>query len=142
LTSSVESLALIWGAIWQLLHPVSAFIEENNVDGPMKPMVEALAKAFGALQLSTATVAQRAMKDPEAGAASTDYLRLLGLVAMGYCFAKPKIAGISAVLRNGGQALRRQDQDGDILLRADPAAGDGAFPVDQGRQEVADGAGG
>ena len=77
-------------------HPVSAFIEENNVDGPMKPMVEALAKAFGALQLSTATVAQRALKDPEeAGAASADYLRLMGLVAMGYCFAKAtKIAGL------------------------------------------------
>lgn len=77
-------------------HPVSNFIEENNVDGPMKPMVEALSKAFGALQLSTATIAQRAMKDPEeAGAASADYLRLLGLVAMGYCFAKAtKIAGL------------------------------------------------
>ena len=77
-------------------HPVSAFIEENNVDGPMKPMIEALAKAFGALQLSTATVAQRALKDPEeAGAASADYLRLMGLVAMGYCFAKAtKIAGL------------------------------------------------
>ena len=77
-------------------HPVSQFIEENNVDGPMKPMVEGLAKAFGALQLSTATIAQRGMKDPEeAGAASADYLRLLGLVAMGYCFAKStKIAGL------------------------------------------------
>ncbi|WP_298195770.1 acyl-CoA dehydrogenase C-terminal domain-containing protein [Novosphingobium sp.] len=77
-------------------HPVSQFIEENNVDGPMKPMVEGLAKAFGALQLSTATIAQRGLKDPEeAGAASADYLRLLGLVAMGYCFAKStRIAGL------------------------------------------------
>ena len=77
-------------------HPVSQFIEENNVDGPMKPMVEGLAKAFGALQLSTATIAQRGLKDPEeAGAASADYLRLLGLVAMGYCFARStKIAGL------------------------------------------------
>lgn len=76
-------------------HPIAAFIEENNGDGPMKPMIEALSKAFGALQLSTATIAQRGMKDPEeAGAAATDYLRLLGLVAMGYCFAKAtKIAG-------------------------------------------------
>jgi hypothetical protein len=112
-TNGVQALDLVgrkrrsYGALsGSFFHPVSAFIEENNVDGPMKPMVEALAKAFGALQLSTATVAQRAMKDPEeAGAASTDYLRLLGLVAMGYCFQSHKIAGISAVLRNGGQAL-------------------------------------
>jgi hypothetical protein len=34
-------------------------------------------------------IAQRGLKDPEeAGAAATDYLRLLGLVAMGYCFAR------------------------------------------------------
>jgi len=80
-------------------HPVSAFIEENNVEGPMKPMAEALAKAFGALQLSTATIAQRGLKDPEeAGAASADYLRLLGLVAMGYCFARAtKIAGFQLI---------------------------------------------
>jgi alkylation response protein AidB-like acyl-CoA dehydrogenase len=77
-------------------HPVSNFIEENSGEGPMKPMIDALAKAFGALQLSTATIAQRGLKDPEeAGAASSDYLRLLGLVAMGYCFAKAtRVAGI------------------------------------------------
>ena len=76
-------------------HPVSAFIEENKGDGPMKPMIDALEKAFGALQLSTATIAQRGLKDPEeAGAAASDYLRLMGLVGMGYCFAKAtKIAG-------------------------------------------------
>ncbi len=52
-------------------------------------MIPALAQAFGALQLSTGTIAQKGLKDPEeAGAAATDYLRLLGLVAMGYCFAR------------------------------------------------------
>lgn len=77
-------------------HPVSNFIEEHSGEGPMKPMIDALAKAFGALQLSTATIAQRSLQDPEeAGAASVDYLRLLGLVAMGYCFARAtKIAGL------------------------------------------------
>ncbi|MBC2666283.1 acyl-CoA dehydrogenase C-terminal domain-containing protein [Novosphingobium flavum] len=72
-----------------LFHPVAAFIEENGGEGPLQPMVQGLEKAFGALQLATATVAERGLKDPEeAGAASTDYLRLMGLVAMGYCFAK------------------------------------------------------
>ena len=79
-----------------LFHPISAFIEENKGEGPMQKMIEALEKAFGALQLSTATIAQRGMKDPEeAGAAATEYLRLMGLVAMAYCFAKSaKIAGL------------------------------------------------
>jgi alkylation response protein AidB-like acyl-CoA dehydrogenase len=77
-------------------HPVSAFIEANKGDGPMKPMIDGLEKAFGALQLSTATIAQRGLADPEeAGAAAADYLRLFGLVAMGYCFARSTmIAGM------------------------------------------------
>ncbi|WOK37501.1 acyl-CoA dehydrogenase C-terminal domain-containing protein [Sphingomonas sp. C3-2] len=70
-------------------HPVSEFIEANKEDAGLKPMIEALEKAFGALQLSTAKIAERGLKDPdEAGAAATDYLRLIGLVAMGYCFAR------------------------------------------------------
>jgi hypothetical protein len=75
-------------------HPVSNFIADNK-EGPMQPMVEGLERAFGALQLATARIAEKGLKDPEeAGAAATDYLRLLGLVAMGFCFAKAtKIAG-------------------------------------------------
>ena len=71
------------------LHPIATFIEANGGDGPLKPMVDALAKAFGALQLATASIAERGLKDPEEGAAAaTDYLRLLGLVALAFCFAQ------------------------------------------------------
>ncbi|UAK24512.1 acyl-CoA dehydrogenase C-terminal domain-containing protein [Sphingomonas nostoxanthinifaciens] len=70
-------------------HPVSNFIEAHAEDEALAPMIQALAQAFGALQLSTGTIAQKGLKDPEeAGAAATDYLRLLGLVALGYCFAQ------------------------------------------------------
>ena len=70
-------------------HPVAQFIEAHKADEQFKPMIEALEKAFGALQLSTATIAQKGMKDPEeAAAAATDYTRLMGLVAMAYCFAR------------------------------------------------------
>jgi hypothetical protein len=70
-------------------HPVASFIEENKEDETFGKMIEGLEKAFGALQLSTATIAQKGMADPEeAAAAATDYTRLMGLVAMGYCFAK------------------------------------------------------
>jgi hypothetical protein len=77
-------------------HPVSEFIEANKGEGPMKPMIDGLERAFGALQLSTATIAERGLRDPEeAGAASADYLRLLGLVAMAYLYAKAtRIAGM------------------------------------------------
>ncbi len=70
-------------------HPVSNFLEDHAEDEALAAFIPALAQAFGALQLSTGTIAQKALKDAEeAGAAATDYLRLLGLVAMGYCFAR------------------------------------------------------
>ncbi|MBI0474706.1 acyl-CoA dehydrogenase [Sphingomonas sp. MA1305] len=58
-------------------------------DKALAGMTAGLQQAFGALQLSTATIAQKGMKDPEeAGAAATDYLRLMGLVGIGHCFLK------------------------------------------------------
>jgi alkylation response protein AidB-like acyl-CoA dehydrogenase len=70
-------------------HPVSQFIEAHKEDETFGKMIEGLEKAFGALQLSTATIAEKGMKDPEeAAAAATEYTRLVGLVAMGYCFAR------------------------------------------------------
>jgi hypothetical protein len=87
-------------------HPVSSFIEANKADGNLGKMVEGLEKAFGALQLSTATIAEKGMRDPEeAAAAATDYTRLLGLVAMGYCFAK------SAVIAQGALVSGREEAD-------------------------------
>ncbi|PEQ13871.1 acyl-CoA dehydrogenase [Novosphingobium sp. PC22D] len=72
-----------------LFHPIADFIAAHKEDETFGKMIEGLEKAFGALQLSTATIAQKGMADPEeAAAAATDYTRLMGLVAMGYCFAK------------------------------------------------------
>jgi len=81
-------------------HPVAEFIEQHKAVPGMEKMVDALEKAFGALQLATATIAQKGMADPEeAGAASSDFLRLLGLVAIAYLFAKAaKIAGMKKMM--------------------------------------------
>ncbi len=88
-------------------HPVSAFIEIAKQEDQMKPMAEALEKAFGALQLSTATIARRGLSDPEeAGAAAAEYLRLFGLVAMGYCFARASmIAGMRLAMGSDDKAF-------------------------------------
>ncbi|WP_454916717.1 acyl-CoA dehydrogenase C-terminal domain-containing protein [Xanthobacter sediminis] len=70
-------------------HPVLAYIDANLDDENLGPLVAPLGKAFGALQLATAHVAEKGLKDPEeAGAAATDYLRLFGLVALGYMWAR------------------------------------------------------
>jgi alkylation response protein AidB-like acyl-CoA dehydrogenase len=73
----------------RFFHPVSKFIEENQMDEQMQEFIFPLAKAFAKLQQSTATIAQKGLKDPvEAGAASSDYLRQFALVAIGFMWAR------------------------------------------------------
>ena len=86
-------------------HPVAAFIEANKGEGPLKKMIEGLERAFGALQLATTHVAQKGMADPEeAGAAASEYLRLLGLVAIAYCFAKASVIALPRMMAGGDDA--------------------------------------
>jgi hypothetical protein len=78
-------------AMRPFFHAVSGLCEQTTAspDNQISAFAGALLQNFGALQLSTATIARKAMKDPEeAGAAATDYLRMLGLVGMGYTFLK------------------------------------------------------
>ena len=73
----------------QFFHPVSKFIEDNMANPDMKDYVMPLAKAFARLQGATSHVAQEGMKNPdEAGAASSDYLRMFALVALGFMWAR------------------------------------------------------
>ncbi|HZD26003.1 MAG TPA: acyl-CoA dehydrogenase C-terminal domain-containing protein, partial [Alphaproteobacteria bacterium] len=73
----------------RFFHPVDDFIQENMADPELKDYVMPLAKAFGRLQSATQHVAMAGLKNPdEAGAASSDYLRLFGLVALGFMWAR------------------------------------------------------
>lgn len=73
----------------RFFHPVAAFIEEAKDDAAMAEFVLPLAKALGKLQQATLTVVQRGLGDPEEGAAAaSDYLKLFGLVAVGYMWAR------------------------------------------------------
>ncbi len=55
----------------------------------MKPFVEPLGKALGHLQQATMWFMQNAMAKPDnAGAGSTDYMHLFGLVALGYMWGR------------------------------------------------------
>jgi alkylation response protein AidB-like acyl-CoA dehydrogenase len=84
-------------------HPVSDFIEQNKEDPQLGPLVKQLERAFGALQLATGHIAQTGLRDPEeAGAAATDYLRLFGLVALGFMWARmAQVAHAKAPAANG-----------------------------------------
>lgn len=73
----------------RFFHPLAADLETWQEDPALLEFVVPLAKAFGKLQQATALVAEKGMKNPdEAGAASTDYLRLFALVALGYVWLK------------------------------------------------------
>ena len=84
----------------RFFHPLAAYIEKTQSDEALQEFVFPLAKAFAKLQQATVMIATKGLKDPnEAGAASTDYLRMFALVAMGYMWlqmaekAQEKLAG-------------------------------------------------
>ena len=74
----------------RFFHPVLSYIEAKSEDPALaEEFILPLSKAFGRLQSATAEVARRGFADPfEAGAAATDYLRLFGITALGYCWAR------------------------------------------------------
>ena len=86
-------------------HPVGQFVEELKAHPELGKQGEALEKAFQALQLATGTIAQKGLADPEeAGAAATEYLRLLGMVALGYCFGKAAVLAHAKLAEGTGEA--------------------------------------
>ena len=90
-------------------HPVAEWIEANKDDPVTGRIATALHRAFGALQLATAHVAQKGLADPEeAGAAATEYLRLFGLVALGFMWARmAQVAAGKLPHANGDAAFYR-----------------------------------
>jgi acyl-CoA dehydrogenase len=85
-----RKLALNGGrAVQAFFKEVSEFCEENRADEKMAPYTKALKKGLNDLQAATMWLMQNAMAKPDnAGAASTDYLHLFGLVALGYMWAQ------------------------------------------------------
>jgi alkylation response protein AidB-like acyl-CoA dehydrogenase len=70
-------------------HPVADYLEARASDPDLAALLPAFGKAFGALQLATDFIAQESLSDAEeAGAAATDYLRMMGLVALGFMWVR------------------------------------------------------
>jgi acyl-CoA dehydrogenase len=72
-------------ALQAFLAEVSGFIKEHGGDANLAPFVKPLSQAVGELQQATMWFMQNALGNPDnAGAGSTDYMQLFGLVALGY----------------------------------------------------------
>ena len=117
-TNGIQALDLVGRKMGQgfgrllrrFFHPVSEFIDANMNDPALGEFVLPLAKSFGKLQQATAMIAQKGLKDPnEAGAASSDYLRMFALVAMAYMWAR--MAKVALEKQQGGGALPAEFYD-------------------------------
>ncbi len=73
----------------RFFHPLLDFIQGNMSDPAMKDFIMPLAKGTAKLQQATAHLAEAGMKNPdEMGAASAEYLRMFGIVTLGYMWAR------------------------------------------------------
>ncbi len=85
-----RKLALNGGrAVMAMFKEIGDFCEENRADENMAPFTKGLKKGLNDLQAATMWFMQNAMAKPDnAGAGSTDYMHLFGLVTLGYMWAK------------------------------------------------------
>jgi len=112
-TNGIQALDLVGRKMGQdmgrllrrFFHPIAAEIEADMEVEELAEYVIPLAKAFAKLQQVTAIVAQKGMKDPEeAAAAATDYLRLFGLVSLGWMWLKMVKAARAKLAAGEGNA--------------------------------------
>jgi alkylation response protein AidB-like acyl-CoA dehydrogenase len=85
-----RKLALNGGrAVMAMFKEIGDFCQENRTDEAMEPYTKTLKKGLNDLQASTMWFMQNAMAKPDnAGAGSTDYMHLFGVVTLGYMWAK------------------------------------------------------
>jgi acyl-CoA dehydrogenase len=76
-------------AVQAFFKEVGDFCEANRSDEKMAPFTKGLKKGLNDLQAATMWLMQNALAKPDnAGAASTDYMHLFGLVALGYMWGR------------------------------------------------------
>ena len=73
----------------RFFHPVGEYIDKRAANPFTAPHIAPLNKAFGRLQQTTLWLGKAGTANPEeAGAAATEYLRLFGLVAIGFMWSR------------------------------------------------------
>ena len=73
----------------RFFHPVEADLHRFSTNPTMMEFVVPMAKAFGRLQQTTLWLGKAGLSNPnDAGAAAVDYLRMFGLVAIGYMWCR------------------------------------------------------
>ncbi|MCZ8177397.1 MAG: acyl-CoA dehydrogenase C-terminal domain-containing protein [Rhizobium sp.] len=92
-------------AVMALFKEIGDFCEEHRNDEKMAFFTKGLKKGLNDLQASTMWFMQNAMAKPDnAGAGSTDYMHLFGLVVLGYMWAKMAKAANENLAAGSGDA--------------------------------------
>ncbi|MDP4021209.1 acyl-CoA dehydrogenase C-terminal domain-containing protein [Methylobacterium sp. NEAU 140] len=95
-------------AMMAFLGEVQTFLKDHGEDADMAAFVKPLGAAVNDLQGATMWFMQNAMAKPDnAGAGATDYMHLLGLVALGYMWAR--IAKAALARKAAGEEPARWD---------------------------------
>jgi hypothetical protein len=90
---------------------VTSYIKERGADAAMAPFVNPLGQALGELQQATMWFLQNALGNPDnAGAGSTDYMHLFGLVALGYMWCLIAEAAKTKAAAGNGAAQRMTER--------------------------------
>ncbi len=88
----------------QFFGPVEEYLKQNGSNPYLKSFIQPLGDAFGRLQSATNYVAGQLSSAPDdSAAAATDYLRMFGLVALGYLWAR--MAEVASAKVNGGESM-------------------------------------
>ena len=92
-------------AIQSFFKEVGEFCEAGRSDEKLAPFTKALKKGLNDLQAATMWLMQNAMAKPDnAGAASTDYMHLFGLVSLGYMWGQMAKAAQNKLANGAGDA--------------------------------------
>jgi Acetyl-CoA dehydrogenase C-terminal like/Acyl-CoA dehydrogenase, C-terminal domain len=92
-------------AVRHFFQSVAEFIGAHTGDERIGALVRPFGIAFDALRLATTTIAEKGFADPEeAGAASSEYLRLFGLVALGFMWVRMAKVAAEALPRTAEDA--------------------------------------
>jgi hypothetical protein len=94
-------------AIMAFFAEVQAYLKEQAANEQMKPFIAPMNAALGHLQQASMWFAQNALAKPDnAGAGSTDYMHLFGLIALGYMWCKIAEAAIAKLPKANGSVPR------------------------------------
>ena len=100
-------------ALMAFLGEVSQFLAAEKSDAALAPYLGGLQAALGHLQQASLWLSRNGVADPNnAGAASTDYMHLFGLTALGYMWARV----VKAVLARQAKGESNSALDAKLIL--------------------------